>query len=470
MRRSASTTRGPTSAWGSTSEVALKLAPLGLIAAALVAIAIWPAFASHAVVGDPTAASTPAPLRDDATIRAKTIAFEERREKQDSEDQITPRLLAEQYLQRYRERGDAGDIVRAQAAAQRSLRAQPDNVPALQALASAQLALHRFRDALATVRRARATAPNDPGLAMSEAAFELELGDYRAAEALLARQRAGARAAGSTAAGTSGAGGDPTEAIAARLAELTGDLPRARDLLGRASRRLDAIYGAPNERRAWFHARLGELAFAAGDTSAALGEEKTALERFPDDLIALTDAARFSAAGGAWNDVRGYAEHAVRLTPSPENLGLLADAQEHLGDANAAAATRDEIVAVERIGNAQHLVDRLLAVYYADHGVRLADAYVIARRDLAVRDDVFAEDTLAWTAARAGKWDVARAAARKATAYDTAEPRLWYHAGVIAEHDGDTARAKMCYQHALALNPNFQAGFADDARARLAHL
>ena len=84
----------------------------------------------------------------------------------------------------------------------------------------------------------------------------------------------------------------------------------------------------------------------------------------------------------------------MRLTPSPENLGLLADAQQQLGDASA-AATRDEIVAVERIGNAQHLVDRLLAVDYADHGVRLGDAYAIARRDWAVRDDVFAEDTLA---------------------------------------------------------------------------
>ncbi len=414
MRRSASTTRARTSAWGSTSEADLKLAPLGAIAVGLIAIALWPAFASHAVVGDPTAAPTPAPLRDDATIRAKTIAFEEQREKRDPDDQITPRMLAEQYLQRYRERGDVDDILRAQAAAQRSLRAQPDNVPALQELASAQLALHRFRAALATVRRARAAAPDDPGLAVSEAAFELELGDYGAAAALIARSRR---------AGTPD--GDPTEAVGARLAELRGDLPRARELLGRASRRLDAIYGVPNERRAWFHARLGELAFEAGDTPGALQEERTALERFPDDLIALTDAARFSAASGDWSRARGFAEHAVRLTPSPENLGLLADAQQQLGDGAAAAATRDEIVAVERIGNAQHLVDRLLAVYYADHGVRLDDAYAIARRDLAVRDDVFAEDTLAWTAARAGK--LGRGAPRRGPQGDGLEHRRPAH-------------------------------------------
>ena len=55
---------------------------------------MWPAFASRAVAGDPTAALTPAPLRDDATIRSKTIAFEESRQTQDAEDQITPRLLS----------------------------------------------------------------------------------------------------------------------------------------------------------------------------------------------------------------------------------------------------------------------------------------------------------------------------------------------------------------------------------------
>jgi tetratricopeptide (TPR) repeat protein len=184
----------------------------------------------------------------------------------------------------------------------------------------------------------------------------------------------------------------------------------------------------------------------------------------------MTDSARFTAALGRWDDARAHAERAVRLTPSPENLSLLADAQERLGDAVAANATRDEIVAVERIGNAQHLADRLLALAYADHGIRLAEAYAIARRELAVRDDVFAQDTLAWTAARAGHWDVARTAARRATAWNTPDPRIWYHAGVIAEHNGDAAAALANYRHALALNAHFQAGFADDARTRAAHL
>ena len=416
---------------------------------------MWPAFASRAAAGDPTAALTPAPLRDDATIRAKTIAFEESRLPQDPEDQITPRMLSEQYLQRYRERGDVGDVLRAEAAARRSLRNQPrGNVAALGALASAQLTLHRFRDALATVRTARASAPNDVGLAMSEASLDMELGDDAAAGALVGRY----------------GGTDAGDAVASRFAELHGDLSRARALLGRAARRTDAVYGIPNERRAWFHVRLGELAFAAGDAGAALLEEKTALERFPDDVQALTDSARFTAALGRWADARRFAERAVRLTPSPENLGLFADAQERLGDRAAADATRDEIVAVERLGNAQHLVDRLLALEYADHGTRLSDAYAIARRELRLRDDVFAEDTLAWTAARAGHWDEARTAARRATALNTADARIWYHAGVVAEHDRDARTALADFQHALGLSPQFQPGFADDARARAARL
>ncbi|HEX3467574.1 MAG TPA: hypothetical protein VHT05_05795 [Candidatus Elarobacter sp.] len=365
-------------------------------------------------------------------------------------------MLAEQYLQRYRERGDVDDILRAQAQARRSLLILPErNVAALQELASAQLALHRFTDALATTRTARRLAPADPSLAMGEASLDMEIGDYAGARRLVAQFSSNAGA---------------TEGVAARLAEMTGDLPLARRLLARASRRVDAIYGMPNERRAWYHVRLGELAFEAGDDGTALREEATALARFPDDAQGLTDAARFDAALGRWSDALAAAAHAVRVMPSPENLGLLADAQARRGDAAAAGATRDEIVAVERIGNAQHLVDRLLAVYYADHEYRLDDAYAIAARDAAVRPDVLSEDTLAWTAARSGRWDVARRAARRATAWNTPDARIWYHAGVIADHAGDRSAALADLRRALALNPDFAPGFPDDARRRVALL
>lgn len=423
-----------------------------MLLGALAALAVWPVLQTRAAAGDPAAAPAAA-LRDDATIRAKTIAFEETRQATDAEDQITPRMLAAQYLQRYREHGDPGDVFRAAAAARRSLRLQPrGNVAASQELASAQLTLHRFREALATIRAARREAPGETSLAMAQAGLEMELGNYGTAQTLVARF---------------GNGGDGTDSVAARLAELTGDLPRARRLLARAMRLADAAYGLPNERRAWFHVRLGELAFEAGDEDAALREERTALDRFPDDVQALTDTARFEAAAGRWPNVHLAAQRAVRLAPAPEALALLADAQRHLGDIEASRATWDELAAVARIGNAQHLFDRLIALAYADRATHVDEAYTIARRELAVRDDVFAEDTLAWTAARSGHWDAARGAAVRATRWNTADSRIWYHAGVVAEHFGDRSGAARAYRHALALNPRFDAAFAGDARRRL---
>ena len=125
---------------------------------------------------------------------------------------------------------------------------------------------------------------------------------------------------------------------------------------------------------------------------------------------------------------------------------------------------------MQRIAAAQRVNDRLTALYEADHGLRPNEAYVIARRELRTRDDVYTEDTLAWAAARAGRWDAARAASRKALRYGTESAPMHYHAGVIAAHDGDTAEARRRFERALALDPQFAPAQADDARARLAAL
>ncbi|MDB5028599.1 MAG: hypothetical protein JWO66_2288, partial [Candidatus Eremiobacteraeota bacterium] len=54
--------------------------------------------------------------------------------------------------------------------------------------------------------------------------------------------------------------------------------------------------------------------------------------------------------------------------------------------------------------------------------------------ELAVRDDIFTEDTLAWTAARSGHWDVARLAIAKALRYGTQDPTIRKHAAAIEAH------------------------------------
>lgn len=403
-------------------RIKLRLPAVTVIAAgALVALAAWPAYlgARNAAASNPVALLTPAPVKPDWRTRDANIAFLESRAGKARGDMLTPRLLSAEYLQRYRERGDLGDVLRAEHAARLSLAAMPRaNVAGDASLASALLTLHRFREAKAAIADARRWKPDDPGLAAEEAALDLELGDVDATRRLVAAHR-----------------DDPAfDVVAARLDEETGHLARARTLVERALRRADAIYDTPAERRAWFHARSAELAFTAGDHDAARRAARDGLAIFPNHLRALTALARVELADGRAADAVDAGRRAAAIQPNPEVLGLLADAQAARGETGAAAATRDEILAVARIGSAQHVNDRLIAVWEADHGVRVDDAYATARRELAVRDDVYAEDTLAWTAARAGRWDVARTAIARAQRYGIEDPRVRAHAAFIAAH------------------------------------
>jgi tetratricopeptide (TPR) repeat protein len=432
-----------------------------IAATALLALAAWPAFSlthtGSAANADPVMRLTPAPVKPDFAYRDSNVAFLESRYKKNAQDMIVPRMLSGEYLQRYRERGDIGDVLRAQAAAQTSLTAMPrKNMAGDMALASADLALHRFAEARSLIEAARRVQPHNQDFAFSAASVDLELGDYNGARKLIDAN--------------SGKGAGAEDVVVSRWDEITGHAADAQQRLDHAMHFSDSLYDMPAERRAWYHFRLGELKYLTGDNTGAIAAERAALAIFPTDVFALNALARFELAEKHYAAAQESAQRAVALVPSPETLGILADAQAAQNDMAGAGATRAEIDAEEKIGNAQHVNDRLIAVYLADHRVRAADAYTIARRELRVRDDVYAEDTLAWCAARAGKWDLARAASAKALRFDTEDPRLQYHAGVIAQHFGDTAEAVRRYSRALALNPHFSAIQADDARAQLASL
>jgi tetratricopeptide (TPR) repeat protein len=268
----------------------------------------------------------------------------------------------------------------------------------------------------------------------------------------------------------SGSDGIAVDTLLTRYDELTGHLTRGRDRFARTVADANAIYGESAQGRAWFYFRAGELAFEAGDNDAALADERRALEVFPDYSEANRLLARFSCALHRWNDCLAAAQASAQVVPFPEVLGYEVDAQRALGQTAQAAQTDALIQTVERIGNAQHIADRLLAIYYDEHDENLDDAYRIAHRELDVRDDVFTEDTLAWAAARDGRWDEARSRIARAMTYGTQNSLLLYHDGIIAIHFGDRARARRDLSEALALNPWFHPFYVGDARAQLAML
>jgi tetratricopeptide (TPR) repeat protein len=433
-----------------------------LAIAALAAVACWPAFVSHrtdaaVAASEPTAAPV---NRDDLTRDAQVAFWEGAMRQNHHADVMSPRNLSEQYMQRYRERGDIGDVARSLAMAKREEQAAPHSPLADGALIPPLTALHRFRDALALARDARTFAPHSAEALGREASLDMELGDYEAVPGLLAQIVPAERSSVFA------------ETIASRYDELTGRLTTARSLLHRAMVEYDAHYPeASAQARAWYHFRSGELAFAAGDADEAAKDERDAIAMFPNLALAYNALARFELAAGHDREALDAARKGAEIAPLPETLGYEADAERALGDADAAAQLRDEIVAIERIGNAYRTNDRLIAVYYAEHGIRLDDALRIARRDAAARgDEIFAQDTLAWAAAMDGHWNEARAAVAKAVRYDTQDPRLQFHAGMIALHFGDAAEAKRRLARALALNPHFHPAYAAQAASTLARL
>jgi predicted Zn-dependent protease len=399
------------------------------------------------------------PAPHDYLDRDRLIAFYERIVARDSDDQITLRMLAAQYLARFRERGDLGDVARAQAAAQRSLALQPSgNDSADMTLSSALLAYHEFPRALHYARAAEAAVPSNDAAQAQVSSLLMELGRYREAGVRLTR--------------TGSADADPSSlAVRARYFELTGRLSLARNLIDDATGSLDRLIAGPAYARSWYHVRAAQLAFEAGDDDTVRDQLQRALELFPDNAAALMLKAQWERAHHWWVASLSDATRSAELYPLPQTLGYEADAQRALGDVRAAEQTDALIDAERRLYNVQGVNDRLLAMYYAQRQTHLAVALRMARADLVRRgNEIYADDTMAWVLAAAGRWPQARTYAVRAVRLETEDPTLQYHAGAIAMETGHADEARARLSRALALNPNFDAFYADDARRRLAAL
>ncbi|WP_375468861.1 tetratricopeptide repeat protein [uncultured Nostoc sp.] len=390
--------------------------------------------------------------------RSHIISVYEEKVAQSPDSSIFLRLLADQYLRRFREMADVEDVLRAEQAARRSLALQPrHNQVSSMLLASALLSQHQFRSALDVLNNAQNPSVDNPNIVSLLASIQMELGDYEAADQLLQNLAQKESNSGQN-------------AVVARYLELTGNLASARQLLDKAMQEMDSFYTMSAETRAWFHVRTGDLAFAAGDF--ALSEQRywEALDLFPRHIAAFTGLARLLAAQHRWQDALNAANQGIELMPQVETLSYKADAQLALLDQKGAAETEDLIGVVAYLSKVKGIYDRALAVYYTEHGIHLTEALEIARSEVAVRDDVYAEDTLAWAAAANGQWQEAQRAAQRATRLGTEDALLQFHAGMIAFHLGNREEAVKRLTQAVSLNPQFHHKYADQARQAILDL
>ena len=232
--------------------------------------------------------------------------------------------------------------------------------------------------------------------------------------------------------------------IRARYDELTGNLSGARVEMAAATQIVDRMISVPAYARSWYHMRDAQLAFEAGDSSAASRRSSTKrCASIPTTRWRCSFRQSFIERSATGRAPSRSAQRSAELYPLPQALGYEADAQRALGDAEERSGPTRSIRAEQRLFNAQGINDRLLAIYYAEHDEHLSDALAAARSDIAKRgNEIYADDTMAWVLARDGPVD-AGARLRRNAPRDTARkiPSSQYHAGIIALHTGHRRRS-----------------------------
>jgi tetratricopeptide (TPR) repeat protein len=364
--------------------------------------------------------------------------------------------LADAYLDRSRASGALDDLERAATALDRAAETAPyaEQVTVRRALVA--FALHDFSGAIKRADGVLADAPEDLAALGVAADARLETGDLAGARE---RYQQLARLAPSPAAWSR----------LGRLAFLTGDVNGAKRLVARAAS-VSREEGAPDA-VAFYQFQLGDLQRATGDLDRARAAYSASLDALPEYVPAMAGLAAVLEASGRRSEAIGLLERATARLPQPELIAALGDLYALSGQPATARMQYRLVEGIAQLTAATGSVyDRQLVIFAADHGRGVAAAVRRARAELVVRADVYGHDALAWALYRAGSLDEAAEQSLAALALGTPDPRIAYHAGLIAAARGEREQAAVLLQQALdgaAMLPPLQ---VPEARAALATL
>jgi tetratricopeptide (TPR) repeat protein len=224
----------------------------------------------------------------------------------------------------------------------------------------------------------------------------------------------------------------------------------------------------PSENLAWLYYELGEFYTQTGDSVSADAAYLSALTVHPGDYRALAALAKLRANNGRYAEAIVLYKSAIAVVPMPVFVAELGDLYAKSGNQ---AAAQKQYALVEYIGLLGHinqvLHNRDLALFYADHDMKLAEALDLAQKELEVRHDIYTWDALAWALYKNGKLIEAARASEKAMRFGTRDSLLLFHAGMIAERMGQLEQARNELREALQINPYFHLLYADAARQQL---
>jgi tetratricopeptide (TPR) repeat protein len=382
-----------------------------------------------------------------------------------SQDPASYDGLGAAYIQKGRETGDAAYYELAKQALSKSLELDSDDPAAAAAtthMALVFMAEHRFQEALDWAEKALALGSGDlsPWAIVVDALTDM--GEYDKALAYCAKLESPANPL------------DPRRKLDyerdSRLSYLkfiAGDSKQAIELM-RAAIGIAVASRMPRENIAWSEYQLGEEYYKMGDLKNAEASYQAALMAYPGYYRALAGLAAVRESEERFTEAIELYRKAIAVIPYPIYVAALGDDEVKLGRPEEA---KREFELVEFIGRLSEvnkvLYNRELALFYADHDIKLAEARSLARKELEVRRDIYTWDTLAWTLYKNGQAREARDAMTKALRPGTTDPLLFFHAGMIYDRLGEKDRAREYLDRALSTNPHFHVFYAEVAERTL---
>jgi tetratricopeptide (TPR) repeat protein len=227
------------------------------------------------------------------------------------------------------------------------------------------------------------------------------------------------------------------------------DLKRAIELGVRA--------GEPAEAIAWAQVTLAQDYFLMGKLDDAGTEGAAALRSDPGYHRAFAVLGEVEAAQRKFQQSADSYRRAIAVIPLPEYAAALADVETKLGNQEDALQQRQLVEFIAKLNALNRvLYNRVLVDYYADHDIEHQAALDLATSEFTIRHDIYGQDALAWALYRDGKARAALPHAIAALRFNTADARLYFHAGMINARLGRNRQARAYLKRALRINPHFQ--------------
>lgn len=376
--------------------------------------------------------------------------------------------LGASFIQKGRETADATYYELAKEALGKSLDLVsngPDAASAKTHMAEVAMSEHQFEDALSWAQQALALGSGDPSAWATVGDALTDMGEYERAEGAYSRLRDPLHP------------DDESNGLAyernsrmAYLQFLKGDAPGAIRLM-RAAIAVSITLRLPAENVAWSHYQLGEICFKSGNLTDAEQAYKAGLAIDPNSYRNLAGLGEVRTAQEKYPEAIALYRQAIAVVPYPAFAASLYDLYQKEGRPDDA---HKQLELVEFMGTLNPLNERLfyreLALFYADHDLKLQESVELAKKELEVRHDIYTQDILAWVLFKNGKVPEAAEAMDKALALGTQDALIDFHAGMIELKLGQSERAQNLFENALTLNPQFHLVYAGQARERLRQL